>query len=148
MGVWAGWTMIEPSGSRLPPIHPCIRWNTLIPGLQASTILGQQQAGPGLFCTLCRQVDHTRSQCALGCLEPPPVTSAASVQAPPVVQGRRKRLCISWNRGECIFPEGECRYFHECPTCKVTDHRARDCSKTPETSIYKKRRVQPPTSRR
>ena len=143
-----GWLDYDRAFRQQAAADPSIRWNTLIPGLQASTILGQQQAGPGLFCTLCRQVDHTRSQCALGCLEPPPVSSAAQVQAPPVGQGRRRRVCISWNKGDCIFPEGECSYLHECPSCKVTDHRARDCAKVPETSVYKKRRAQPPTSRR
>ena len=101
-----GWLDYDRAFRQQVAADPSIRWNTLIPGLQASTILGQQQAGPGLFCTLCRQVDHTRSQCALGCLEPPPVTSTESVQAPPVVQGRRKRLCISWNRGSASSLRG------------------------------------------
>ena len=42
-------------------------WNTLLPGLQAATILGQRRGQGSAFCTLCRGVDHIRSQCALLC---------------------------------------------------------------------------------
>ena len=54
------------------------RWNTLIPGLQASTMLGQR-TGQGLFCTLCREVDHLKAQCALASLEPPNTSSTAQL---------------------------------------------------------------------
>ena len=63
VGVCPRWApKIISFGGVAPAALPNLR-NTLLPGLQASTILGQQQAGPGVFCTLCRQVDHTRAQC-------------------------------------------------------------------------------------
>jgi len=52
----------------IPPADPTLCWNTLIPGLQASTILGQHTS-QDLFCTLCRDVDHFQPHCALACLE-------------------------------------------------------------------------------
>ena len=93
----------------------------LYPGLQASTLLGQR-AGQGMFCTLCRGVDHTQARCALYCLQPP-----------------AREICISSNRGACIFPKGQCSYNHVCPSCNVTIHRARDCDIVSEESKYKRR---------
>lgn len=132
-----GWLDYDRAFRQQVAADPAIRWNTLIPGLQASTILGPQRAGPGLFCTLCRQVDHTRAQCALACLEPAPTVAPYN----PVAAARRgrKKYCIAWNKGACPFPEGECQYVHECPKCKVVDHRAKDCAEVPESSPYKTR---------
>lgn len=70
-------------------------WNTLVPGLQASTIFSQRPSGQGSFCTLCRGVDHTRAQCALICLEPS-VPSAAPPSRSSSMQ-RRQNICISGN---------------------------------------------------
>ena len=82
-----------------------IRWNTLIPGLQATTILGQQSAKQTLFCTLCREVDHTWDQCALACLQSPDPAVAAVTRSsrPPSLQCRADYTCISWNRGSSLF---------------------------------------------
>ena len=129
--------MIAPSGSRQPVHDPAMRWNTNSPSLQASTILGQKQAGQGSFCTLCREVDHSRAQCALVCLEPsaPSVSAASKVTTRSSTQ-RRYNICISWNRGVCVFP-GQCSFRHVCATCQSSNHKARDCAKTPDTSAYK-----------
>ena len=124
---------------------PTISWNTLNAGLQASTILGAPPTvhgqGQGMFCTLCRGVDHTRSQCALACLQPtptsvPPLSRGAATRRRPETLGQA-RICISWNRGACTF-QGGCTYRHICATCQTTQHRARDCPRTPETSIFKR----------
>ena len=132
-----GWLDYDRAFRQQAAVDPSQRWNTLVPGLQASTILGQR-AMPGSFCTLCREVDHTRAQCALLCLEPP---SAQSVRPPRPNVPRRPdaglNVCISWNRGRCIFP-GQCTYRHVCATCQLP-HRAKDCTQTPDTSIYRQR---------
>ena len=103
-----------------------LRWNTLLLGLQASTMLGLGPAQGAMFCTLCREVDHTWAQCALLCLHPP----TARPPTPLATTTRRKsdNICISWNRGSCIFP-GNCAYRHVCATCYLP-HKAKDCSKT------------------
>ena len=137
-----GWLDYDRAFRQQVASDPSIQWNTLNPGLQASTIFGQQQAGPRLFCTLCRQVDHTRAQCALACLESVPPTSSTMMAISPYPTSRRRNrsnFCIFWNRGACIFPLGECQYRHECPMCRVTDHIAKYCAWIPETSPYKTR---------
>ena len=116
-----------------------LRWNTILPGLQASTMFGHGSGQGTMFCTLCRNVDHTHAQCALLCLQQPnaqPSTTSAT-------SGRRKsdNICTSWNRGACISP-GNCTYRHVCATCQLL-HRARDCSMTPDSSTYKQHRPQP-----
>ena len=50
---------------------PSLRWNTLNPSLLASTTLGSRPSNTQTFCTSCREVDHTSTQCALLFLEPP-----------------------------------------------------------------------------
>ncbi len=49
---------------------PSMRWNAIHLSLLASTTLGHRSTGAHTFCTLCRAVDHTRTQCALTFLEP------------------------------------------------------------------------------
>lgn len=114
-------------------------WNTLLPGLQAATILGHGRGQGSTFCTLCRGVDHTRSQCAMLYLQPP--LSGAST--PTSVIGPRRNICVSWNKGACVFPSN-CSYRHVCATC-LLQHKAKDCPRTPDSSVYK--RQQSPTRR-
>ena len=47
-----------------------LRWNTLHSGIQAATLVGQP-SGTGMFCTLCREPDHTADHCALTYLQHP-----------------------------------------------------------------------------
>ena len=133
--------------------NPQLRWNTLLPGLKASTIMGQQSTIVGQpteqapsFCTLCRGADHTCKDCALAYLYLPTPTPADHSSLPsPAVQARkasfrgRTNICKSWNRGQCVFP-GNCTYNHVCITCRLP-HRARDCPKTPDDSFYKRQRT-------
>ena len=61
----------------------------------------QQPASQRSFCSLCREVDHTRAQCALACLQPPATSSPAVVwtSQPPPTRRRPEtalRICISW----------------------------------------------------
>ena len=137
-----GWLDYDRAFRQQAAADPSLRWNTLLPGLQASTILGRGTGQGAVFCTLCRGVDHTRSQCALQCLNPPATRPPITAPSSP-----RRNICMSWNRGMCIFP-GICTYRHVCINCQLA-HKARDCPRTPESSIYKQPRgpQQPPPAR-
>ena len=89
------------------------------------------------FCTLCRGVDHTRTQCALAYLFPQ--TTRGAYQSRPAIR-RSDNICISWNRGACAFPSG-CVYKHICATCRQS-HRAKDCPATPATSFFRRQAPQ------
>ena len=133
----AGWMDYDRAFRQQAAADPSLRWNTLLPGLQASTMLGIGSGQGAVFCPLCREVDHTRSQCALQCLHP---SSTAWPPTPLGATTRRKtvNVCISWNKGLCIFP-GNCAYRHVCATCYLP-HKAKDCPQTPDSSIYKQHR--------
>ena len=150
-----GWLDYDRAFRKQAAADPQLRWNTLLPGLQASTIVGQPTTLTGqptpLFCTLCRGVDHTRVECALAYIYSPPPTPSI-----PAIQTRstnfrspgRSNICRSWNRGQCVFPN-TCTYKHVCVTCQLP-HRAKDCPRTPEDSFYKRLRTRiqtapPPT---
>jgi len=107
----SGWLAYDRAFRQQAAADPTLRWNTLIPGLQASTILGQRTS-QGSFCTLCRDVDHSRSQCALACLEPASTspTNAQPTRASRLYASWRRpesalNVCISWNKGNCVFPQ-------------------------------------------
>ena len=80
-------------------------WNVLVPGLQAATLLGNRSGPPGLFCGLCRELDHSTGQCALSVTQQPassssPATFSRRPRRPETVAG----ICASWNQGRCAFP--------------------------------------------
>lgn len=131
-----GWLDYDRAFRQQAAADPTLRWNTLLPGLQASTMLSQRSGQDTLFCTLCREVDHTRAQCALQCLNPPMPRSASTFT--PAARRRSDNICLSWNRGACTYP-GYCTYRHVCATCQLT-HKARDCPRTPNTSSFKQAR--------
>ena len=91
------------------------------------------------LCSLCHEPDHQASSCALASLSQsnkrPTGSKPLARQHSPPSDGK-PQLCISWNQGACMFP-GSCRYRHECGSCGEP-HIARDCSMTPEDSIYKR----------
>lgn len=147
----SGWIDYDRVFRQQAALDPSLRWNTLHPGIQAATLLGQTPGG-GAFCTLCREADHTADGCALAYLHhtPGPALPVPSVGGPsPRQQPARRRpeslqgICVSWNKGKCIFPR--CTYRHVCATCQQR-HMARDCSKTPEDSEYKKDTQRPPNA--
>ena len=144
-------------------IDPTLRWNSLLPDLQASTILGQCATG-GTFCSLCRGVDHMAAQCALMYMQqllttPQAPAATPNIQAAPNTHGSANRrqptlsrtrsaratshICTSWNSGTRSFP-GNCTYRHVCATCQLL-HRAKDCPDTPNESPYK-RASRPPST--
>lgn len=138
----AGWLEYDRVFRRQLSIDPTLRWNTLEPGLQAATILGQRTSA-GILCSLCRESDHSTSQCALAPLQQQLINHP---QVPPAPRSWRRpetlqRICVSWNKGQCNRPR--CSYRHVCATCQ-RNHKARDCAETPPDSEYKSASVQPP----
>ena len=128
-----GWLDYDHAFRQQVAADPSIRWNTLNPGLQASTILGRGMPNAGSFCTLCRGVDHTRFQCALACLQPSAAPRTPVTRPYPALPPARRKptdICFSWNRGNCIYP-GQCHYRHVCLICQQ-QHKARDCPKPPD----------------
>ena len=98
------------------------------------------RAGDKKPCKLCREPDHTDSQCALASLQfpqPQPHQPLSSVSPPAGKRVARpetlERICSSWNKGRCAFP-GSCRFRHVCASCRCKGHRARDCDETPADS--------------
>ena len=65
----SGWLDYDRSFRQQVAAARSLQWNTLVPGLQASMILGnptwQGYANQRQSCTLCRGVDHTRIDYAL-----------------------------------------------------------------------------------
>ncbi len=131
-----GWQEYDRSFRRQAAIDPSIPWNTLLPGLQASTPMGSG-TGTGTFCTLCREPDHSALQCALAPIQQPtlPTHNPVLPQSRPLVPNsytpavwrtfrppRRPEttftICASWNRGTCAFP-GLCTYRHICGYCQL-----------------------------
>ena len=109
---------IRPYLSATGALEPLACWNTLNPSLLAATVLNQRSQ----FCTLCLGVNHTRSQCALSCLQSFPARRQSAMSTP--------RICMSWNRGACKFP-GECSYLHVCSICPgLLQHKAIQCPKS------------------
>ena len=110
-------------------IDPSLPWNTIHPGLQATTIFSQRSVGPvGTLCNLCREPDHTAMHCALSQLQ-----DQVTTRVPPVhASGRapQRRICSSWNEGACIYP-GSCSYRHVCSNCFQQSHKAKDCRAAP-----------------
>ena len=143
----SGWLEYDRAFRQQASLNSSVRWNTLVPGLVASTMLAQR-----MFCPHCHEVDHPGSQCALAYLHQLPSSSSAVQPAsrPQRHPESRLRVCISWNKGSCIYP-GTCSYRHICATCQ-RQHRAKDCPDTPVGSEYKPRgaaagrRLPPPVS--
>ena len=117
----------------------------LEPGLHQATFI-RQASDNGMTCTLCKETDHTAPECALASLRDkrecsPPPAKRNRYRLPRAAyfrqrQETRDHICISWNRGRCVFTPN-CRMNHICAICQKQDHRAKDCDLTPEDSSYK-----------
>ena len=135
-----GWLAYDRAFRNHLAIDPTKQWNTLDGGLQASTILGAGSRTPS-FCAHCFDVDHSSNQCALAFLYPNRVHSSQPSFSRDTTSVKKKgdastRLCLSWNKGRCIFP-GSCSFRHVCATCRL-NHKACDCPVTPADSPYKR----------
>ncbi len=125
-----GWLDYDKVFRQQAALDPSMRWNVLQPAIyiyiQASTLFNPSVStvAPGIFCSLCRGVDHTAATCALAYLQQPPSQAAtcfASNRPPPYPVRKRTSVathshCISWNRGKCMFP-GTCTFRHVCSVC-------------------------------
>ena len=76
----SGWLEYDWVFRRQMAINPLLSWNTVEPGLQAATIFSQ---GPslGTFCSLCRECDHSSSQCALAPIQQPILSNPQQVSS-------------------------------------------------------------------
>ena len=123
------------------------RWDQLDPSLHISYIVthGRPVSKPR---GNCNEVDHATEECALTPLVPPPkfsplqraVTARDIGESPPTrrtVPGGliqpAKRICLSWNKGRCMFP-GSCNYQHICTSCREP-HPQKDCPHYPQATI-------------
>ena len=131
----AGWLDYDRVFRQQAALDATLPWNAIHPAIQAAT-LTSRTAQPGLFCTLCREPDHTARDCALAYLERPPSHPATSLAQPPATQRQRPpprrpdTICRSWNAGRCDFPR-TCNYRHICSRCRLP-HMARDCPRPRE----------------
>ncbi len=120
-------------------------WTTLDPGLHQATFMRQASYG-GKICSHCRETDHADHECALVSVKEQ--GSDRGPSPPPFKKGRPFRpktsqrpetlenICISWNRGNCIFSPN-CKMQHICASCKKAEHRAKDCPATADDAPYK-----------
>lgn len=148
-----GWLSYDRVFRQQAAIDHTLQWNTIHPGIQAATLVGQAPA-PLRFCTLCREADHSAPGCALAYLQPTssaPAGAGAVRQTPPQgphLGGRRRApssgytICSSWNKGACTYP-GSCAFRHVCSVC-YKRHKACDCK---EAGNDAPRGHQVPTSR-
>ena len=97
----SGWLDYDRVFRQQAALDPALKWNSLHPGIQASTLVGQV-ANAHMLCRLCREPDHSANQCALWYLQPPTsnlgVPGSSSTQRfPGRRQDSRANLCLSWN---------------------------------------------------
>ena len=123
-----GWLEYDRLFRQQACLNPSLPWNVIHPGLQATTILGQQPVGSGTSCSLCRECDHVVSQCALAQLQPQIIRSSNPTRSGTGLG----RICSSWNDGACTYP-GTCTYRHVCSNCFQASHPARSCRLPPRS---------------
>ena len=122
MAVWAGWTMIEHSANKQLLTHPygaihyCLVFKR--PQCWASPLAQGRRSVP--FAERLTAPDPS-VHCSAWNLQLPG-------HPPPATRRKTTNVCISWNRGMCIFP-GNCTYRHVCTTCSLP-HKAKDCHPT------------------
>ncbi len=137
------WQDYDRAFRRQAAIDSTLPWNTLLPGLQAATLSGPGSNRGGALCTICREPDHTASQCALAIMQQPLLSSQYNFSRNPARPPHRpesaQNICASWNRGPCAFP-GVCTYKHECAVCHL-DHKGITCPTAPEGSVYYRLRM-------
>ena len=99
----SGWLDYDRVFRQQAALDPSLRWNTLHPGIQASTLVGRV-AGSALLCTFCREPDHSAGQCALSYLQSPLVSVHSAGPPGPRAPFRRRPeslagICVSGTRG-------------------------------------------------
>ena len=111
-------------------INLAMSWNTLEPGLQAATILGQRTS-TGIFCTTCQECDRSASQCALSPLQQQLCASGYTSTSytpcksrPPMHPEMWLHIRVNWNKGICR--KQHCPFQHICAGCQQ-NHKTHDC---------------------
>ena len=107
----SGWLDYDKVFWQQAALDPSLKWNTLHPGIQASTLVGHTSRLATL-CTLCREPDHTTEQCALIYIQSPgselslPAPSSRLLTGPVGHRASLRRqpkslagICINWNKG-------------------------------------------------
>ena len=87
-----GWLDYDRSFRQHTTVNPSVAWNTIVPALQATTILGNDtQPGKSktVQCNLCRGVDHPPPECCLALLYSLPLRAPKQTSA-------RQKICTSW----------------------------------------------------
>ena len=159
-----GWLMYD-SIFRKNNQGPTARWDMIDPSLHMAYIQGLSNR-PRVPCPLCQECDHRTENCAKASLEtstrggprtedrgyghlarrgkrpllynmPLPYPRAPRTESSSVDPNGLGKICISWNRGQCAVP-GACTYQHICATCNSKEHRAKDCERTHQDSMFKK----------
>lgn len=106
-------------------------WNEIDSSLHTSTILNQHSSVlVKELSAPCAGERITRAhsvQCGAFSHQPVPAQPHQQVRS-------KHRSANIWNKGSCTFP-GSCRYRHTCATYDQA-HKAKDCPKTPETSVH------------
>ena len=139
-----GWAIYDKIFRQNAQGDSSVDWSKLDSSLHSSTFLAFQ-SGPGTFCPLCFDCDHSQIECALFPLSPvgpqPPPNQLMPVPwpipKPPV--GRRPDIppiCVSWNKGRCFRAPAPCNYRHICILCGRENHPARDCRLAPPESFF------------
>jgi hypothetical protein len=146
-----GWQEYDKIFRQHAALDPSVKWNELNASLHASTVM-TFRSGSSHCCGLCHEPDHDAANCALLGIQTqlpqlPTIRGGPPTHGGPVRRAARpetlERICVSWNRGRCSFPN--CSFRHVCATCKRRGHRAKECDETPANSSY---RLTPLTSPR
>ena len=123
----SGWLDYDCAFCQQVEIDATLLWNTIHAGLQAA-MLGHHPK-QGLFCTICKILDHICENSALALLHLPSPTAGLQLVTSALIHGAQQsghtlplprcrpesiwRTCMSWNKGQCIYA-GTCNYQHMC----------------------------------
>ena len=141
-----GWQEYDRSFCWQAAIDSSLPWNSLSPGLQASTLIGNR-SGMGTFCTICREPDHVGGQCALAILQQPACPPVSITNTPRTTAPNTRRslrpprrpetilgICALGIAANCAYP-GSSTFKHVCAVCQL-DHRGIECPDAPKGSEY------------
>ena len=99
-------------------------WDVLDPSLHIAYISARGDTAPVTPCSICSEVDHQAQDCALASLAPPtkrpaPATLPNDLNRSrqgkrPIRPSPQRRICLSWNRGKCLYEGGMQLLTHLC----------------------------------
>ena len=131
-----GWLDYDRAFHQQAVADTSLHWNTLLPGLELSTILGQRNRQDVIFCTLCHGIDHTRPQCALAYMHPPPIRNLPA-SYPLGMRCRQDNICFRGTKAHART--------RECASIATfaPSARARNCRRNLENPVFKPQRPRP-----